>query len=147
MIHVVAARLARAAAALAFVGSTRALAAQAVSTARDDPAAVGCWTVRTDAARADAGEALGLPAQLRIDLRGDAIAVREGIQRRASWIMDGDGMLQVTVATPSGTTWRLELRPAEGEWSGAAHALAESYGSRRGAARVTLVPGTACPKM
>ena len=149
MIRLVAPRVAPLASGIALACSARTLVAQAsaVPTSRDDPAAVGCWTVRTDAAsRADAGEALGLPAQLRVDLDGVAMAVRDGIQRRASWVMDRDGALQVTVSTTSGVTWRLELRRAEGEWTGMAHTLAESYASRRGVARVTLIPGTACPK-
>ena len=133
---------------LALVAPARALGAQAIATPAPDetPDAVGCWTMRTDTMGRDAGESLGLPAQLRLDLRGEGIAVREGIQRRASWRADDDGTLRVTLTAMSGTTWTLELRRAEGEWTGAAHTLAESYASRRAAPRVTLVPGSACPK-
>lgn len=134
---------------LAALCATRTLAAQAIAVPdpRGDPAAEGCWTVRADAAsRGDAGEALGLPSQLRIDPKGEAMGVREGIQRRASWRMQGDGTLQLTLPTASGGTWRVELREAEGEWTGMAHALAETYANRRGVARVTLIVGTGCPK-
>ena len=133
---------------IASVGAARTLGAQAISTPAPDetPDAVGCWTMRTDTMGRDAGESLGLPAQLRLDLRGEGIAVREGIQRRASWRADDDGTLRVTLTAMSGTTWMLELRRAEGEWTGAANMLAGSYASRRTAPRVTLVPGSTCPK-
>ena len=140
-------RVAVATAAVLLPACARALPAQANATPADEvPDAVGCWSMRTDAAtRHDAGESLGLPAQLRLDLQGDGLAVRDGMQRRVSWTTDGDGTLRVTLTAASGMTWKLELRRAEGEWVGAAHRLAESFASRRMAPRVTLVRGAGCP--
>jgi hypothetical protein len=137
-------------AALLLAGAGRAAGAQAIAPAEADehPEAVGCWTVRADGTgRADGAGALGLPAQLRIDLRGDVLAVREGMTRRGSWTMSRDGALRVTVPLAAGGAAAFEVDRAEGEWIGFVRAVGGGpAGQARGSPRVTLVRGSGCPK-
>ena len=137
-------------AALLLAGAGRAAGAQAIAPVEDDahPEAVGCWTVRADGTgRADGADALGLPAQLRIDLRGDVLAVREGLTRRGSWAVSRDGALRVTVPLAAGGAATFEVNRAEGEWIGSVRTLgAGTAGQMRGSPRVTLVRGSGCPK-
>src|SRR5215207_7874030 len=93
----------------------------------EHPAAIGCWTVRADGVgRADGAEALGLPSHLRLDVGGDVLATRDGMSRRGSWRVDGDGALRATVPLASGATAAFELTRAEGEWNGQVRSLGES---------------------